>query len=229
VSKKRRKNKKQPTLGENQFQSPETISPQKLASRRAQIQIDSEEAKRRRGHELLAEGARLLGLRRAGEAAKVLEKAHQLLPDSVDVAINLGGAYVLQRRYNQAVSTLEQASQMAPDNATVWVNLAAAYLGRLETSGPQRQDQAIAAYQRALQIDDRAPNVHYNLGLIFKDRRDWQRAREYFLHALEVDQGDRDARYWLDHLAALPAGTKSEVTNSAHDPEISAAAENDRS
>lgn len=159
------------------------------------------ENSRRRGIELLSQGARLLAQGRSGEAAAQLEQAAALLPDNPDVAINLGGAYILQRRYPKAARVLEQASRLDPGNAMVWTNLAAAYLGSLELSGPQQQAKAIAAYQRALEIDPAAPNVHYNLGLIYKDRQEWQQAQAHFLLALEVDAGDRDARAWLAWLA----------------------------
>lgn len=155
--------------------------------------------------ELLAEGARLLGQRRAGEAAGKLEEAHQLLPDDVDVAINLGGAYIMQNRFMKAIPVLEGASGQAPDNAMVWTNLAAAYLGRLELSGPKQQQDAIDAYQRALQADPETPNVHYNLALIYADRKEWRRARAHFHRALEVDPNDRDARNWLKRLSRLEA------------------------
>ena len=80
------------------------------------------------------------------------EEAATLLPDNVDVAINLAGADILQRQYKQAVPILKRASELAPTNAMVWINLAAAHLGRLELSGPQQQERAIAAYERALKL-----------------------------------------------------------------------------
>jgi tetratricopeptide (TPR) repeat protein len=167
------------------------------------MEAETAERNRRLGHDLLMEGARLLSQRRPGEAAAQLEKAAVLLPDDVDIAINLAGAHILQRRYTLAVPILERARDLAPANAMVWVNLAAAYLGRLELSGPQQQQRAIAAYEQALSLDPRAPNVHYNLGLIYKDRKDWPTAQAYFLQALEVDPTDADASYWLDQLAAM--------------------------
>jgi tetratricopeptide (TPR) repeat protein len=172
-----------------------------LAAQRAEIEAETARRRRQEGLDLLGEGARLLAQNRPGEAASRLEQAAALLPEDPDVAINLGGAYVLQRRYNKAVALLEQASLAAPDNAMVWTNLAAAYLGSLELSGPQQQSKAIAAYERALQIDPAAPNVHYNLGLIYNDRQERTQAAYWFTRALEVNPGDRDARQWLARLA----------------------------
>ena len=131
MSKKHSRN--QPNLHPTQLQSPETLSADEIAVRQAQTAADQE----RRGRELLAEGARLLNNGEAEEAAARLEEAVRLLPDSPEAAINLGGAYILQRRHNKAVQVLEAARERHPDHVMVWVNLAAAYLGTLEISGPQ--------------------------------------------------------------------------------------------
>jgi Flp pilus assembly protein TadD len=192
-----------PRLSPSQTVSADTMPAEELALRRAEIAAETEQRSRVQGIELLDQGARLLAQNRPGEAAARLERAAVLLPDDPDVAINLGGAYILQGRYNKAVTVLERASQSTPDNAMVWTNLAAAYLGNLNLSGPQQQSQAIAAYERALQADSMAPNVHYNLALIYNDRKDWLQAKAYFLLALQANPGDADARQWLARLAGF--------------------------
>ncbi len=148
----------------------------------------------------LNEAARLLQQGRPGEALAVLLPLFQEHPHNVDLAINVGGAYILQRKWDRAVRVLAEAAERHPDNAMVWTNLGAAYLGRLETAGPRQQQQAIGAYERALQADPTAPNVHYHLGLIYRDRGELNRASAFFQRALEVNPGDRDAQYWLDQL-----------------------------
>jgi tetratricopeptide (TPR) repeat protein len=195
-----------PKLSPSQTVSADTMPADELALRRAEIEAEAARRGRAQGIELLSHGARLLGQNRPGEAAARLERAAALLPDDPDVAINLGGAYVLQGRYNKAVTVLERASQTNPDNAMVWTNLAAAYLGNLNLSGPQQQSKAIAAYERALQADPMAPNVHYNLGLIYNDRKDWLQAKTCFLLALQANPGDADARQWLARLAPAVLG-----------------------
>jgi tetratricopeptide (TPR) repeat protein len=85
----------------------------------------------------------------------------------------------------------------------LWTNLAAAQLGRLEVAGPRQQEKAIAAYQMALKADPEAPNVHYHLGLIYKERGELNRAGAFFQRALEVNPGDRDAQLWLHRITQL--------------------------
>jgi tetratricopeptide (TPR) repeat protein len=155
---------------------------------------------RERARQLLNEGAELLRQQRPGEASDQLERAWQLDPTLIEVAINLGGAYVMQGRHAEAVTVLEEASQADSDNVMLWINLAAAYLGFLETSDDAGQLKAIAAFERALALDPEAPSVNYNLGLIYKQRGETERAAAHFWRALDVDPSDNDARIRLRQL-----------------------------
>ena len=152
---------------------------------------------------ILNESARLLRANRPGEAIAVLEPLQADWPNDPDIAINLGGALILQRKWSRAITILKRAVDISPDNVLLWTNLAAAYLGRLETSGPKHQARAIAAYEKALWIDPSAANVHYHLGLIYKRQGNLSRASAMFQRALEITPHDRDARYWLDKLSAM--------------------------
>jgi Flp pilus assembly protein TadD len=145
----------------------------------------------------LSEGAWLLRQNRPQEATERLLPLYEVAPTHPDVAINLGGAYILQGKWNKAERVLSRAAQLHPDNVLIWINLGAAHLGRLELSGPQQQERAIRAYERALELDPQAPNVHYHLGLIYKDRGDLERASAAFQQALRVNSADADAEQWL--------------------------------
>ena len=162
--------------------------------------------------EILNASASLLRQNRPGEAAKKLLPIYEVLPEDVDVAINLGGAYILQRKWRKAISVLEDASKRHADNVMVWTNLAAAYLGRLETSGPEHQKRAIGAYERALLVDPKTPNVHYHLGLIYADRKELEKANENFHRALEVNPLDRDAQRWIGRMKGAIAEQQRTAT-----------------
>jgi tetratricopeptide (TPR) repeat protein len=155
---------------------------------------------RDRARQLLNQGAELLRQRRPVEAADQLSRAWELDPTLIEIAINLGGAYVMQGQYADAVSVLEEASRIEPDNVMLWINLAAAYLGPLEISDEEDQFKAITAFERALALDPEAPSVNYNLGLIYKQRGESERAAAHFWRALEVDPSDSDARTRLRQL-----------------------------
>ena len=149
---------------------------------------------------LLNQGAELLRQGQPREAAHQLDRAWKLDPTLIEVAINLGGAYVMQGRHPDAMAVLEEASRIEPDNVMIWINLAAAYLGHLETSDEEGQLKAIAAFERALALDPKAPSVNYNLGLIYKQRGETEKAAAHFWRALDVDPSDNDARTRLRQL-----------------------------
>ena len=159
---------------------------------------------------ILNESARLLGANRPGEAIAVLEPLRADLPNDPDIAINLGGALILQRKWSKAVQILKKAVDVSPENVLLWTNLAAAHLGRLETSGPKHQARAIAAYGKALGIDPSTPNVHYHLGLIYKQQGNLSRSSAMFQRALEINPDDRDARFWMEKLSDLLVERKRE-------------------
>ncbi|HET19521.1 MAG TPA: tetratricopeptide repeat protein [Chromatiales bacterium] len=161
-------------------------------------------------NELLNRGASLLERGQGKEAIAHLERARRLDAGNVAVLINLGGAYILAGRHKDAVAPLEAARDREPDNAMIWINLGAAYLGNPVLAGDEAQMQAIRAFQRAIELNPVAPNVHYNLGLIFLDRGDEELAEAAFRNALEVNPYDRDARRWLEKLGAAPGAPEEE-------------------
>jgi len=162
--------------------------------------------KTERARRLVSEGAQLLADKRPGEAVARLIEASALDPNDAAALINLGGAYIMQGKPDSAVPVLEAAVQIEPGNVMVWTNLAAAYLGVLHLASPERQDKAIQAYEQALALDRTTPHANYNLALVYLQRDDIERARAQFLAALEVDPGDRDARYYLDKLRGSEDG-----------------------
>jgi len=151
---------------------------------------------------LLNLGANLLAQGQATDALECLEQAYRLDARSVPVCINLGGAYIMCGRHKKAIPVLEAARDAEPCNAMIWTNLGAAYLGNPVLATAEQQRRAIDAFETALQISPAAPNVHYNLGLIFVDRGDRDLAVAAFRGAVEVNPFDRDARQWLSRLEA---------------------------
>lgn len=151
----------------------------------------------------MREGTRLLQARKVNDAIRYLKRAHRMAPDDPSAALNLAGAYILAGKHKQAVPLLEGLTERDPDNPAVWTNLGAAYLGNPIVASDEQQHKAIEAFRRALVLDSQAPSVHYNIGLIHRDRGDREEAIEMFRQALAVNPEDADALSMLDRLLAM--------------------------
>lgn len=149
----------------------------------------------RRGTELLQRG-------KVKQAKPLLERAHAAKSDHVDAAINLSSAYILTKKFSKAVEILRPLSEENPDHVMIWTNLGAAYLGNPVLARDEDQQRAIAAFKRALSLDPAAPNVAYNLGLIYRDRQEWDTAVYWFKQAVKANPNDDDARRLIKRLRA---------------------------
>jgi tetratricopeptide (TPR) repeat protein len=103
-----------------------------------------------------------------------------------------------------AVTRLEAAVARENGNAALWSNLSAAYLeaarigGR--SSGP---DEALAAANRALQIDPALPEALFNRGLALERAGNGAAARVAWSDYLRVDPKSEWAREVEQRLAAV--------------------------
>lgn len=149
---------------------------------------------------LFRKGSDLLHQGKDSEAVPFLEQAHTLKPENFDAALNLSGAYILTRKFKKAVALLEKLRDQAPENVMVWTNLGAAYLGNPVLAHSDEQIQAIAAFEQALILDPDAPNVAYNIGLIYRDRQENAVAISWFKRALQANPNDRDAQNLISKL-----------------------------
>jgi tetratricopeptide (TPR) repeat protein len=158
-------------------------------------------------YELYRAGSGLLHEGKATLAVPYLEQAHELQPQNVDAGINLAGAYILSKKFKKAVKVLEPLSEANPDNAKIWTNLGAAYLGNPVLANNEEQMRSIAAFEHALELDPAAPSVAYNIGLVYRDRREYDKAIEWFETAVRHNPRDQHAR---NILAKLQAGQESD-------------------
>ncbi|MBN1640264.1 MAG: tetratricopeptide repeat protein [Anaerolineae bacterium] len=158
--------------------------------------------RRQRAQRLSNRGAAYLQQGDAHNALSLLQRAYELAPDDVPTAINLGGAYILRKQFARAIPVLERAREQEPENEMIWTNLGAAYLGNPVLATDEQQRQAIAAFERAVEINPVAPNVHYNLALIHRDRGEIEQAMRRFQHAIQANPHDLDARRALERLRA---------------------------
>ena len=153
--------------------------------------------------ELFRKGTRLLHQGKVTQARPLLEQAYQIDPEHLDVALNLSGVYILTKKFRKAVALLEPLIEQYPDEAMIWTNLGAAYLGNPVLARDEEQQQAIAAFEKALAVNPAAPNVAYNIGLIYRDRQETDKAIVWFKKAIQANPNDQDARNLLQSLKKI--------------------------
>lgn len=156
---------------------------------------------------LLRAGSSFLHDGQAAAAASILERARKINPDSEDAALNLSGAYILSGKFKQAAELLEKKVAQNPENSRLWINLGAATLGNPVLATDEQQSRAIAAFERALDLDPVAPSVAYNIALICRDRQEAEKAVQWLHRALQTNPNDQDAARLLARLAGLRAAT----------------------
>jgi len=138
--------------------------------------------------------------RQAGElnhARAICKKLLTRHPDYVGALYTLGMTHIDERDYAGALPCLIQAAMYDPEDFRIMTNLAGVYL-QLGAS-----EMAALTYEKALALKSDVPEIHYNLGKIYEERREYERAAASFATALELRPRPAAARYLGDCLRHL--------------------------
>ena len=104
-----------------------------------------------------------LGLGDRLAALECFRTAAGLRPDYPEAHVNYGGLLADAEDFAGAVKELELAVKYGPANAVAWMNLGNAYRGLKEF------EKAEDAYRRALSLDPKLVDVHYDLAVLYLD------------------------------------------------------------
>jgi serine/threonine-protein kinase len=88
------------------------------------------------------------------EAASALERSLAIKPTATAYS-NLGTAHFYQQRYEEAARAMEKAVELRPEDYQLWGNLADVY-----RQMPRRDQDAVAAYRRAIALGQRQSAVN---------------------------------------------------------------------
>jgi Tfp pilus assembly protein PilF len=95
------------------------------------------------------------------EARGWLEAAVQEDPSYVEALSNVGSVYVRVRNWEAADEALTKATRLAPGFAAAWLNLGGAQRGSKRFADAER------SWKKALELDERMAEAHYNLGIMY--------------------------------------------------------------
>lgn len=117
------------------------------------------------------------------EAQEPLLRAAEVLPESPELALDLGIVHQRLGRWPEAARELERAVALAPEEARAHFNLGVVYghLGRLE--------EGVAALQEALRLRPGYAEALYNLGVLQRRQGELEAAVASLGKALELEPG----------------------------------------
>ena len=117
-----------------------------------------------------------------------LEVAVKLKPDDAQFVNNLGVAYRKAKRNDDAVKAFQKAIALAPNDAPSHFNLAVAYRTQSEKN-PDVIPQAIGEYEKATTLDPASSDGWFDLGFMYKQDHQNDKAIEAFHKYLALNKG----------------------------------------
>ncbi|MGC1912648.1 MAG: tetratricopeptide repeat protein [Candidatus Acidiferrales bacterium] len=139
-----------------------------------------------KAHEEQALGIALVQAGRFAEAVPILEKALEKNPNDPDLLYYFGRACGLLSK--QAFDSLEDRF---PDSARAHQMMAENYTALRDVPNAERE------YRQALQARPDTPEVNLELGLLYAQAQQWDKAEESFRAQVESQPGSAEAAYRL--------------------------------
>jgi tetratricopeptide (TPR) repeat protein/serine/threonine protein kinase len=127
------------------------------------------------------------------EAIALLERASEIHPGDFWIHLNLGrfNCNIRPARLEAAVRHNLAARALRPRSSATWNNLGIA----LKAQG--NQDQAIACYRKAIELDGKNAGAHHNLGDVLNAQRKLDEAIRHYRKAIELEP---DSPWTLNNL-----------------------------
>ncbi len=131
---------------------------------------------------------------RPAEALPMMEQAMRLNPHYPPVYLgDLGWTYSLTGRYTEAVATLKEALSGSPNLIFAYAVLADSYVQQWASqqgADSQTLEQALAAAQRTLALNDSYPYGHVVLGIVYLWQKQYEQALAEMERAIALDPND---------------------------------------
>lgn len=116
-------------------------------------------------------------------------------PNVDQLLVAQGLTMAREDRVEEAVARFQSLVHLCPDHAQGWLNLGLCTLDLARRWPHQRdrfQREALAAFRRAVEVDERLAPAHFYLGCLHRDRGETAAAREAWRQCVRVQPGDDD-------------------------------------
>lgn len=129
------------------------------------------------------------GMKRLDDAHALLRRATAVAPDFTGAWITIGALLMEMNKFLEGISAFTNATELEPRNAEAWGGLGNA------NSRAMYPEQAIAAFEKALALNDSSPQTHSAYGWDLKTVGDQDAALAAYRRAIEIKPSFGPA-YW---------------------------------
>ena len=114
------------------------------------------------------------------QLVKLDKKAWDLDKDNTEKAWRYASTAMKANMYDDAIEGLEFLVTKSPNTINYWTQLAIAY------HNAEKLDKAVDAYKKLIQLEPDKKEDYLNLGIVYKDKKQYAMARTYYEKASEV-------------------------------------------
>jgi tetratricopeptide (TPR) repeat protein len=125
------------------------------------------------------------------QAIQALERILELDPRDFRAANSIAGIYGLMEEYERELEWAQKAIAMNPEFSLAYINLGNAYMAL------GMKEEGIEQFELALNMEPRAPDAPYSLGVYEAMQMNWEEAKTYYLQALAIDEDFASAHFNL--------------------------------
>jgi predicted negative regulator of RcsB-dependent stress response len=120
-----------------------------------------------------------------------LEVVNKANPNYKDVGYLTGLCYAKLNRYDEAIKYFNEYLKQNQDDARAWTELAYIYLNQNKLS------ESAEAYEKLANLMPAEPTIWVDMGDIYRQLGNQQKAKQAYMKALEIDPNNEEAKYEL--------------------------------
>ena len=129
-----------------------------------------------------------------GELVQLTKKAWEQDKDNPEKAWKYASVAMQAKMYNDAIVSLEYLVAKYPSTINYWTQLALAY----QNAG--NLDKAEDAYKKLIKLEPDKKEDYLNLGIVYKDKKQYAMARTYYEKASDIGKGWALPIFYLGNL-----------------------------
>ncbi|MCM8773964.1 MAG: tetratricopeptide repeat protein [Candidatus Omnitrophica bacterium] len=130
------------------------------------------------------------------EFKKAIQFAHNMKETIASAKLNLANVYISQNKYEEAQKLIEDCLRIIyPPPLGAYQTLGVIYMKM------GKEDLALDAWEKELRYYPNLPEINLNLGIFYLNKKDFEKAKNFFIRAIKIDPNHYAGYYGLARIS----------------------------